>query len=99
MPSRFIPRFGVSERAAHWLLAFAFAMMLASGVFMGGGVGPLGHHVLPLLHVGAAVVLRLRASRSSSSRAAAGARLRRRFATSGLTRTDWRWLRLALVPI
>jgi formate dehydrogenase subunit gamma len=53
---RLIPRFGRSERIAHWLLAAAFASMLASGVFM-GGIGPLGHHQLLLVHVGSAIVL------------------------------------------
>jgi formate dehydrogenase subunit gamma len=53
---RLIPRFGRSERAAHWLLAASFASMLASGVFM-GGIGPLGHHELLLVHVGSAIVL------------------------------------------
>jgi formate dehydrogenase subunit gamma len=51
-----VPRFGRSERIAHWLLAASFACMLASGVFM-GGIGPLGHHDLLIVHVGAAVVL------------------------------------------
>ena len=53
---RLIPRFGRSERAAHWLLAASFASMLASGGFM-GGIGPLGHHQLLLVHVGSAIVL------------------------------------------
>jgi formate dehydrogenase subunit gamma len=51
-----IDRFSRSERAAHWLLAASFASMLASGVFM-GGIGPLGHHRLLLVHVGSAIVL------------------------------------------
>jgi formate dehydrogenase subunit gamma len=51
-----IPRFGRSERFAHWLLAASFASMLATGVFM-GGIGPLGHHELLIAHVGSAVVL------------------------------------------
>lgn len=51
-----IPRFGPSERFAHWLLAASFASMLATGVFM-GGIGPLGHHVLLIAHVASAVVL------------------------------------------
>lgn len=53
---RLIPRFGRSERAAHWLLAASSAGMLASGVFM-GGIGPLGHHPLLLVHVGSAIAL------------------------------------------
>jgi formate dehydrogenase subunit gamma len=51
-----VPRFGWSERIAHWLLAASFACMLATGVFM-GGIGPLGHHDLLIAHVGAAIVL------------------------------------------
>jgi formate dehydrogenase subunit gamma len=51
-----IPRFGGSERFAHWLLAASFASMLGTGVFM-GGIGPLGHHVLLIAHVGSAIVL------------------------------------------
>jgi formate dehydrogenase subunit gamma len=54
--ARLIPRFGRSERAAHWLLAASFESMLASGVFM-GGIGPLGHHQLLLAHVGSAIAL------------------------------------------
>jgi formate dehydrogenase subunit gamma len=55
-PRRLIHRFGRSERAAHWLLAASFASMLATGVFM-GGIGPLTHHALLIVHVGSAVVL------------------------------------------
>jgi formate dehydrogenase subunit gamma len=51
-----IPRFGLSERIAHWLLASAFASMLASGVFM-GGIGPLHHRAVLFIHVGSAIVL------------------------------------------
>jgi formate dehydrogenase subunit gamma len=94
LPSRLIPRFGASERVAHWLLALAFAVMLASGAFM-GGVGPLGHHVLLLVHVGAAAVLLLGITILVVAR-----RSRRPLAQTlrdlrSLTRTDWRWLRLA----
>jgi formate dehydrogenase subunit gamma len=53
-----VPRFGRSERVAHWLLAASFASMLASGVFI-GGIGPLDHHVLLIVHVGSAIVLLL----------------------------------------
>lgn len=55
-PACLIRRFGVSERIAHWLLAAAFASMLASGVSM-GGIGPLHHHAMLVVHVGSAVVL------------------------------------------
>jgi formate dehydrogenase subunit gamma len=51
-----IPRFGLSVRIAHWLLASTFAGMLASGVFM-GGIGPLRHRAVLFIHVGSAVVL------------------------------------------
>jgi formate dehydrogenase subunit gamma len=51
-----IHRFGLSERIAHWLLAVAFASMLATGVFM-GGLGPLSHGVVLIVHVGSALVL------------------------------------------
>jgi formate dehydrogenase subunit gamma len=93
-PSRLIPRFGVSERVAHWLLALAFAVMLASGALM-GGVGPLNHHILLLTHVGAAAVLLagsavLVASRRSRPPLAQTARDLRDF-----NATDRRWLRLA----
>jgi formate dehydrogenase subunit gamma len=93
-PTRLIARFGLSERIAHWLLALACAVMLASGVFM-GGIGPLGHHVLLLVHVGAAVVLlagiaMLVAARPSRRPLAQAVRDLRR-----LSVTDRRWLRLA----
>jgi formate dehydrogenase subunit gamma len=53
---RLIPRFTVSERVAHWLLAATFAAMLATGVLM-GGIGPLGHRAMLVVHVGSAIVL------------------------------------------
>lgn len=56
--STLIPRFARSERLAHWLLATAFASMLGSGVLM-GGLGPLDHHGMLVLHIGAAIVLGL----------------------------------------
>src|SRR3954451_6094028 len=52
----FIHRFGLSERIAHWLLAAAFASMLATGVLM-GGIGPLHHRAVLIAHVGSAIVL------------------------------------------
>jgi formate dehydrogenase subunit gamma len=55
-PRVLIRRFTGSERVAHWLLAASFASMLATGVFM-GGIGPLGHHLLLIAHVGSAIVL------------------------------------------
>jgi formate dehydrogenase subunit gamma len=51
-----LPRFGVGERLAHWLLTFSFASMLASGAFM-GGLGPLDHHGMLVVHLGSAAVL------------------------------------------
>jgi formate dehydrogenase subunit gamma len=92
--SRFIPRFGVSERVAHWLLAAAFASMLVSGVFM-GGIGPLQHGAMLIVHVGSAVVLicgigtliALRRSRRPLARTVRDLR--------PLEARDRRWLRLA----
>jgi formate dehydrogenase subunit gamma len=84
----------VSERLAHWLLALAFAVMLATGLFI-GGIGPVHHSVVLAVHVGAAVVLLagiavLLASRSSRRSLAQLARDLRRISPS-----DWRWIRLA----
>jgi formate dehydrogenase subunit gamma len=57
VPARaLIPRFGRSERIAHWLLAATFASMLGTGVSM-GGIGPLGHRAVLIVHVGSAVLL------------------------------------------
>ena len=93
-PADLIPRFGVSERLAHWLLAAAFASMLASGVFM-GGLGPLHHRAVLVVHVGSAVVLAcgvallvlLRRSRRPLAQAVRDLR--------PLDARDRRWLRLA----
>ena len=93
-PAGLIPRFGVSERIAHWLLAGAFASMLASGVFM-GGIGPLHHRAVLVVHVGSAVVLAcgiaalvlLRRSRRPLAQAVRDLR--------PLDARDRRWLRLA----
>jgi formate dehydrogenase subunit gamma len=89
-----IPRFNAGERVAHWLLAGAFAVMLASGAFM-GGFGPLDHHVLLITHVGAAVALVGGLAALVTSR-----RTRRPLAQTAddlrrLTPGDWRWLRAA----
>jgi formate dehydrogenase subunit gamma len=89
-----IPRFGVSERIAHWLLAAAFASMLGSGVSM-GGIGPLHHRAMLFVHVGSAVVLAcgvaalvlLRRSRRPLAQAMRDLR--------PLDARDRRWLRLA----
>jgi formate dehydrogenase subunit gamma len=89
-----IPRFGLSERIAHWLLAAAFASMLASGVFV-GGIGPLHHHAVLFIHVGSAVVLvaglaalvALRRSRQPLARALHD--------LGPLNASDRRWLRHA----
>jgi formate dehydrogenase subunit gamma len=51
-----IPRFSRSERGAHWLLAATFASMLGTGVVM-GGIGPLDHRAVLIVHVGSAVLL------------------------------------------
>jgi formate dehydrogenase subunit gamma len=92
--SRLVPRFGVSERIAHWLLAAAFASMLATGVFM-GGIGPLHHHAVLVVHVGSAIVLAvgiaalilLRRSRRPLAQAVHD--------LGPLDARDRRWLRLA----
>ena len=93
-PTGLIPRFGLSERIAHWLLAAAFASMLASGVFM-GGLGPLNHHAVLVVHVGSAIVLAagiaalilLRRSRRPLAQAVRD--------LGPLDARDRRWLRLA----
>jgi formate dehydrogenase subunit gamma len=91
---RLIARFGVSERVAHWLLASTFATMLATGVFM-GGIGPLGHRDLLIVHVASAVILlgglsvliALRRSRRPLAQAVRD--------LQPLDATDRRWLRRA----
>jgi formate dehydrogenase subunit gamma len=55
-PDELVPRFSVSERVAHWLLAVAFAAMLGSGVAL-GGFGPLTHRAMLGIHLGSAGVL------------------------------------------
>jgi formate dehydrogenase subunit gamma len=93
-PSGLIRRFGISERVAHWLLATAFASMLGSGVFM-GGLGPLHHHAMLVVHVGSAIVLAggiaalvlLRRSRRPLAQAVRELR--------PLDARDLQWLRLA----
>jgi formate dehydrogenase subunit gamma len=89
-----IYRFGLSERIAHWLLATAFASMLATGVFM-GGIGPLHHQPILIAHVGSAIALvsglgaliALRRSRRPLAQTARDLR--------PLDARDRRWLRLA----
>lgn len=93
-PGALVPRFGRSERFAHWLLTATFGAMLASGVFL-GGIGPLGHRALLLVHVGSAVVLVL-----GSIALLAFRRSRRPLARTvrdlrPLDASDRRWLRLA----
>jgi formate dehydrogenase subunit gamma len=89
-----LPRFGLSERFAHWLLAFSFASMLASGAFM-GGLGPLNHHAMLVVHLGSAVVL------IAGLAALVAPRLSRRPLAQtvhdlrSITPSDRRWLRLA----
>jgi formate dehydrogenase subunit gamma len=89
-----IPRFTVSERIAHWLLAATFAAMLATGVFI-GGIGPLGHHAVLVVHVASAVALLLGIALLIVRR-----RSRRPLAQTvrdlrQLNSADRRWLRLA----
>ncbi len=87
----FLPRFSLSERIAHWLLAATFLLMLGSGAFM-GGVGPLGHRAMLVIHlvsagalVGGLVALSMRRS-ARRGLAGTAADLRR------LTPADRRWL-------
>jgi formate dehydrogenase subunit gamma len=89
-----IHRFGLSERIAHWLLAAAFASMLATGLFM-GGIGPLPHRAVLIAHVGSAIVLILGLAMLIALR-----RSRRPLAQTvrdlrPLDAGDRRWLRLA----
>ena len=93
-PGRLIPRFTVTERVAHWLLAATFAAMLGTGVLM-GGIGPLGHHAMLVVHVGSAAVLLAGIALLTARR-----RSRRPLAQTvhdlrSLGPADRRWLRLA----
>jgi formate dehydrogenase subunit gamma len=89
-----VPRFAVSVRIAHWLLAAAFASMLGSGVLM-GGLGPLDHRAMLVVHVGSAIVLvaglagliAVRRSRRPLARLVGDLR--------SMDERDRRWLRLA----
>jgi formate dehydrogenase subunit gamma len=89
-----LPRFGVSERVAHWLLAAAFASMLASGARM-GGIGPLDHHVLLFVHVGSAVVLVAGIAALMTTRLGRRPLVQTAHDLGALSATDRRWLRLA----
>jgi len=89
-----LPRFGVSERLAHWLLAGAFASMLASGAFM-GGIGPLDHHVLLLVHLGSAVVLIAGLLALLTARRSRRPLVQAAHDLGALSATDKRWLREA----
>ena len=89
-----LPRFGVSERLAHWLLAAAFASMLASGAFI-GGIGPLDHHVLLLVHLGSAVGLIIGLAALLAARLSRRPLVQAAHDLGALSATDRRWLRLA----
>jgi formate dehydrogenase subunit gamma len=89
-----LPRFGVSERFAHWLLAVAFASMLASGAFM-GGIGPLHHHVLLLVHVGSAVGLIVGVAALLTARLSRRPLVQAAHDLGALSAADRRWLRQA----
>jgi formate dehydrogenase subunit gamma len=89
-----LPRFTMSERVAHWLLAASFAAMLTTGVFM-GGIGPLRHHVMLIVHVVSALALVCGIAALSVARGS-----RRRLARlvrdlRPLNARDRHWLRLA----
>lgn len=92
--TRLIPRFTVSERIAHWLLATAFAAMLTTGVFM-GGIGPLGHHAMLVVHVGSAVALLCGIGALSLRRRSRGPLARTVRDLRRLGSRDRQWLRLA----
>jgi formate dehydrogenase subunit gamma len=89
-----LPRFGVSERFAHWLLAVAFASMLASGAFM-GGIGPLHHHVLLLVHVGSAVGLIVGVAALLTARLSRRPLVQAAHDLGALSAADKRWLHQA----
>ena len=84
----------MSERIAHWLLATAFAAMLTSGVFM-GGIGPLGHHAMLVVHLGSAVVLICGIAALSVRRRSRGPLARTVRDLAPLSSRDRQWLRLA----
>jgi formate dehydrogenase subunit gamma len=92
--ARLIPRFTVSERIAHWLLATAFAAMLTTGAFI-GGIGPLGHHAMLVVHVGSAVALPCGIGALSLRRRSRGPLARTVRDLRPLGSRDWQWLRLA----
>jgi formate dehydrogenase subunit gamma len=92
--ARLIPRFTVSERIAHWLLAIAFAAMLTTGAFM-GGIGPLGHHAMLVVHVGSAVALICGIAALSVGRRSRGRLARTVRDMRPLSSRDRQWLRLA----
>lgn len=94
MPGRLIPRFTVSERVAHWLLAATFAAMLATGVSM-GGIGPLGHHAMLVIHVGSAGVLLVGIALLVARRRSRLPLARTVHDLRPLGPADRRWLRLA----
>jgi formate dehydrogenase subunit gamma len=89
-----MPRFTVSERIAHWLLATAFAAMLTTGAFM-GGIGPLGHHAMLVVHVGSAVALICGIAALSLRRRSRAPLARTVRDLRPLSSRDRKWLRLA----
>lgn len=51
-----LPRFSLTERAAHWFMAATFLAMLGSGVTI-GGIGPFGHRAVLGVHLVSAALL------------------------------------------
>jgi cytochrome b subunit of formate dehydrogenase len=92
--ARLIPRFTISERIAHWLLATTFAAMLTTGAFM-GGIGPLGHHAMLVVHVASAVALICGITALSLRRRSRAPLARTVRDLRPLTSRDRKWLRLA----
>jgi formate dehydrogenase subunit gamma len=89
-----LPRFGVGERLAHWLLACTFASMLASGAFM-GGLGPLDHHGMLVVHLGSAAGLLAGIAALMAQRSSRGPLEQTVHDLRTITPSDRRWLRRA----
>jgi formate dehydrogenase subunit gamma len=89
-----LTRFGVGERLAHWLLACTFASMLASGAFM-GGLGPLDHHGMLVVHLGSAAVLLAGIAALMALRSSRGPLSQTVHDLRSITPSDRRWLRSA----
>src|SRR4051794_13174061 len=89
-----LPRFSLTERAAHWFMAATFLAMLGSGVTI-GGIGPFGHRAVLGVHLVSAALLivgvGLLMIRASARRQLAGTARE----LGRLTAKDRAWLRAA----